>query len=241
MRKKGISMKLKQASKKEMKALYSIVNKIIDLHKKQRKSIKIKIKNRNLWICPNVFNPSLARASTLLLNHLKKMDNFSVLDIGTGSGIYAIFSIYAGASRVVATDISPYAVKCAKKNINMHHMENKIETRKGDMFNPIGKDEKFDIILANPPFFKKDGFEFRGNYIDKFFVDEKGRILKALLRDAKKHLNKNGKILMLYGTSGFVKNLLRLIKKYNYQCKILDTRNYYPDPDIFYLLELSAN
>jgi len=236
-------MKLKEASKKEMQFLYTILNRIISLHEKQKKPVKIKIKGKNLWICPNVFNPDYARASTMLTEHLKAktIKNRSVLDIGTGSGVYAIFSAYAGASKVLATDISPYAVKCAQKNVKLHHMEDKIEVRKGDLFKPVKKEEKFDIILANLPFFKEDNFKFKRSYIDKFFIDEKGRIIKTFIKGAKKHLNKNGNILMLYGTSGFVNDLLKVIKKYHYQYKILDTKNYYPDPDIFYLLELKCS
>ena len=76
----------------------------------------------------------------------------SVLDLGTGSGIGAIFAA-RWASRVVATDINPEAVRCAQINTLAHHLEHKIETRCGDLFEPVGT-ERFDVILFNPPFYR---------------------------------------------------------------------------------------
>ena len=74
-----------------------------------------------------------------------------VLDLGTGSGLAAIFAARLGA-RVIATDINPEAARCAQLNALVHHLEGRIETRVGDLFEPI-RGERFDLVLFNPPYF----------------------------------------------------------------------------------------
>jgi methylase of polypeptide subunit release factors len=75
-----------------------------------------------------------------------------VLDLGTGSGVGAIFAARR-AARVVATDINPEAVRCAQVNALVVHLDHKIETRAGDLFEPV-RGERFDAILFNPPFYR---------------------------------------------------------------------------------------
>jgi HemK-related putative methylase len=74
----------------------------------------------------------------------------SVLDMGTGSGICALFAARL-ARRVVAVDINPAAVRCAAVNATLNHLEKRVDSRQGDLFAPVG-DERFDVVLFNPPF-----------------------------------------------------------------------------------------
>jgi len=71
----------------------------------------------------------------------------TVLDVGTGSGILGIAAALQGASKVVAVDIDPVAVKVARENIERNHVENVVTARVGDMLK--GLDEKADVVVAN--------------------------------------------------------------------------------------------
>ena len=75
----------------------------------------------------------------------------SALDMGTGSGVGAIFAARRGY-RVVAVDINPQAVRCARINTLLNRLEERIEVRRGDLFEPV-RGERFDLVLFNPPFF----------------------------------------------------------------------------------------
>ena len=75
-----------------------------------------------------------------------------MLDLGTGSGVGALFAARRGF-RVVAVDINPEAVRCARVNALLHHLEDRIEARQGDLFAPVAG-ERFDLVLFNPPFFR---------------------------------------------------------------------------------------
>jgi release factor glutamine methyltransferase len=54
---------------------------------------------------------------------------------------------------VVAVDVNPQAVRCARVNALLHHLEARIEVRQGDLFAPVAG-ERFDLVLFNPPYFR---------------------------------------------------------------------------------------
>lgn len=104
-------------------------------------------------VMPSVFNPKVPRTGEFLAAQLESRLvplDAEVLDMGTGSGVCAVFAARY-ARRVVAVDINPEAVRCAGINARLNHLEHKIDIRHGDLFAPVGT-ERFDIVLFNPPF-----------------------------------------------------------------------------------------
>ena len=73
------------------------------------------------------------------------------MDIGTGSGCI-IISLLKERSKCKATaiDISSKALKVAKTNAKLHHLENKIKFFNIDIDKFIPN--KYDLILSNPPY-----------------------------------------------------------------------------------------
>ncbi len=53
--------------------------------------------------------------------------SWTMLDVGTGSGILAIYGAKLGASRVVALDVDPEAIRSAEGNIRLNHLSGAIE------------------------------------------------------------------------------------------------------------------
>jgi release factor glutamine methyltransferase len=106
-------------------------------------------------VMPTVFNPKVPRTGEFLASLLDSRlvgRDWEVLDMGTGSGVCAVFAA-KHARRVVAVDINPAAVRCAAINAHLNHLEHKIEVRLGDLFAAVA-DERFDLILFNPPFLR---------------------------------------------------------------------------------------
>ena len=83
-----------------------------------------------------------------------KMNNPKILDLCTGSGAIAI-SIAKNVpdAEVYAIDISQKAIEVAKKNAKQ--LGAKVKFIKSNLFHKIEK-TKFDIIVSNPPYIKKD-------------------------------------------------------------------------------------
>jgi release factor glutamine methyltransferase len=104
-------------------------------------------------VIPSVFNPKILRTGDFLASqigtaHLSR--DAEVLDLGTGSGVCAVFAARQ-AQRVVAVDINPEAVRCARINVLLHHQESRVDVRLGDLFAPVSG-ERFDLVVFNPPF-----------------------------------------------------------------------------------------
>ena len=76
-----------------------------------------------------------------------------VLDLGTGSGAIALAIAHEHPSaRVVATDASAAALEVARRNAATLGLESRVEFRAGDWFEAVGTDERFEVIVANPPY-----------------------------------------------------------------------------------------
>lgn len=148
-------------------------------------------------VLPDVFNPGLFRTGEFLMQQLSPIfisPDSAILDMGCGTGIGAIFAAQHSRN-VVAVDINPDAVRCTKINALLNHVENRIQVREGDLFEPV-KNECFDLVLFNPPFFcgePQDPYERAWRSQD---VVE--RFAAALPR----HLRKNGRALVVFSSKG---------------------------------------
>ena len=91
--------------------------------------------------------------SDILNNGEWRMENgeFSILEVGTGTGCIAIAAAKELNANVTAVDVSEDALSLAKENIAFHKLEDKITLIKSDLLSDIPKKE-FDAILANLPY-----------------------------------------------------------------------------------------
>ena len=100
-----------------------------------------------------------------VINIAKKMDKPKILDLCTGSGAIAI-SIAKNIlnAEVYAIDISERALDIASKNAQ--RLEAKVKFIKSDLFKNL-KNMKFDIIVSNPPYIKKEDIQYLSEDVKK--------------------------------------------------------------------------
>lgn len=164
----------------------------------------VKVNGTVIIVLPGVFDGVMMRTGLFLaevLDNVPLAAGASVLDLGTGSGIGAIFAARR-AAHVIASDINPEAVRCAQINALAHHLDHRIETRVGDLFAPVAG-ERFDVILFNPPY-------FRGQPSD--LPDAAWRspdVFDRFLDELPAHLSEGGRALVVLSTDGEISAALR--------------------------------
>lgn len=174
-----------------------------------------------LIVLPEVFNPVLLRTGEFMVRELEKLAlpaGARVLDLGTGSGVGAVFSARRGAS-VTAVDINPEAVRCARMNALLNKLEDKIEVHQGDLFSPLPDGQRFDLILFNPPFHRgrpSDGLDhaWRGEDVFERFTAE--------LRD---RLTAAGRALLVLSSDGDCYELVAMLAQDGYSVTIKAEKN----------------
>jgi release factor glutamine methyltransferase len=76
-----------------------------------------------------------------------------VLDLGTGSGAVALaIAAECPDAQVTATDTSDEALAVARENAEACGVADRVELRHGDWLEPIAPDERFEVIVSNPPY-----------------------------------------------------------------------------------------
>ena len=88
-------------------------------------------------------HPSTQLILRLLERYLRTGD--AVLDVGAGSGILSIAAIKLGASRVVATDIDPEAVRTAGENVRLNNVQDAISLSVGS----VPASGAYPLVMAN--------------------------------------------------------------------------------------------
>lgn len=167
------------------------------------KEYETEILGKKLLVHPQVMSPKYSYSSTFVIQNWNKDDfkNVKVLDIGTGTGILALFAAFEGAKEVIALDINPFAVQIAKENVKKHNMENQIKIVESDGFEALKNDNiTFDIILFNPPFF--DHETDSKNPLTYSVYDQGHKFLKRVINEAPKYLSDKGKLIIVMGSSG---------------------------------------
>ncbi len=148
-----------------------------------------------------VYEPS--DDSFILADNLNIKKGERVLEIGTGSGIVAMYASKI-ADKIVATDINFDAIQLAEKNFLANNIEN-ITLLFGDLFEPIKEsfddinDRKFDVILFNTPYLPTDECEILEDNLNYAFdggLDGR-KVIDRFLNEVKNYLNEGGRVQLI--------------------------------------------
>lgn len=148
--------------------------------------------------------PETEELVDIFINKVKDFPykNFSVLDVGTGSGCIPIsIAKHFPDAKVSSIDISEKALQIARKNAEQHQV--KINFVQADYLN-LELSETYDYIISNPPYIDQIEQEEIHDSVKEFepniaLFAPKNKPLafyEKLAKDAPKHLSRGGYIFL---------------------------------------------
>lgn len=147
----------------------------------------------------------------------KKINAKKILDLCTGSGAIAVsLAKYLPQTEIVAIDISNDALKIAKKNARNNEVEDRITFINSDIFTNL-KNQKFDIIVSNPPYIKKSIIEQLDEEVKKepYIALDGGEdglyFYKKIIKEAYEYLKYRGYLCLEIGFDQKI-NVIELIE-----------------------------
>ena len=164
-----------------------------------------------------------AEDSFLLLSFVKDYAKGRMLDMGCGSGILAKEAMKY-SNDVFAVDIDEEAIEfCRKQGIS---------AVRSNLFSNVNG--KFDIVIFNPPYLPRDKRESKKDSLALSGGKNGHKIIEKFLKQTKKHLNKNGKILVV--VSSLTGDVEKLFKGNGYEFKMLKQESYFFEKLMVYLV-----
>jgi release factor glutamine methyltransferase len=171
----------------------------------------------------DVYEP--AEDSFLFAENLMVHEGEYVLDVGAGCGILGIIAAEK-ASGVVAIDINPYAVQCAKENAKLNGVVDKMFFIQGDLFTPLKAGEKFDLIVFNAPYLPSEPYE-GGTWIELAWSGgAEGRaVIDRFLRGFHWHLKAGGRVLLMQSTYANLDKTLQTLEDEGFKARVVAKRD----------------
>jgi release factor glutamine methyltransferase len=176
-----------------------------------------------------VYEPS--DDSFILADNLNINPNERVLEIGTGSGIVAMYASKL-AKEVVATDINFNAIELAEKNFLSNNIKN-IKLLFGDLFEPIKTEphnkQKFDVILFNTPYLPTDKCEILEDNLNHAFdggLDGR-KIIDPFLNQVKNYLNEGGRIQLIQSSISNVEQTILKLEELGFLPEITASEKFF--------------
>jgi release factor glutamine methyltransferase len=147
-------------------------------------------------LTPEVFEPS--EDSFLFAENLKVNKGDEVLDLGTGCGILGILAASQNATNVLAVDVNPYAIKCAKQNATLNHVQNNMSFLRSDLLSALNTSTFFDLILFNAPYLPSEPHEIATWLGRAWAGGVNGRdVIDRFIPQVSMHLKPSGRVFLL--------------------------------------------
>ena len=150
----------------------------------------------------DLIRPTTDRVRETLFNLLNNIINFAgikVLDIYAGSGSLGLECLSRGASQVDFVENNFVIQKNLQENINSLKVEDRCTIYKMEAvrFSYLPKKKEYDLILADPPFFKDDVYAVVKNILSNGFLSGEGLMIIERSKQTKE------KDILNFGTDPF--------------------------------------
>lgn len=131
-----------------------------------------------------VFSPVRGEYLDLVAKAELPKDTSLAWDIGTGTGVIAAVLARRGIARVVATDLNPRALACARDNLQRLHLQGRVDLVEADLFPPGTS----PLIVCNPPWLPGKP----SSLLEQAVYDPDSRMLRGFLHGLRERLAAGG-------------------------------------------------
>jgi release factor glutamine methyltransferase len=169
-------------------------------------------------VTEDVFEPS--EDSFMFAENLDVNVEDEVLDLGTGSGILGVLAAKK-AKNVLAVDINPHAIRCAKQNAVLNNVRAKMQFMQSDLLFALTGEVLFDVILFNAPYLPSEPFEL-DSWIGRAWAGgATGRdVVDKFIPQATIHLKPSGRILLLQSTLTGLESTIQMFQEYGFKATV---------------------
>ncbi|MGW2964106.1 methyltransferase [Streptomyces sp. NPDC001220] len=118
-----------------------------------REEQEVPFLGRTWKLLPSVYPMQRVRSSEFFWEQLAAMGPVNrFLDMGCGSGAFSVLALQTKVCRAAtAVDINPAAVENTQINARRHGVQDGLTALRGDLYDPLEKDDRFDLIFWNSP------------------------------------------------------------------------------------------
>jgi release factor glutamine methyltransferase len=171
-------------------------------------------KELKLKIYPGVFHPKFFFSTQVFADFIQKLDlaGKKVCEVGAGSGLLSFIAFSKGAL-VYSFDINPIAIDGIKENLNNNFKSTEnFNIYLSDLFDTI-PENKFDIILINPPYFFSDPSD-AGSYA--WYCGKNGEYFEKLFKQLGDYIKPTSQIFIILADNCDLERISTIAKKNNY-------------------------
>jgi methylase of polypeptide subunit release factors len=162
---------------------------VLSAYQWQLKGLWLETLQATLYPRHGVFAPTRHEYLDLMLAAELPSPCCQALDVGTGTGVLAALLAKRGINEVIATDINPTALECARDNVMTMGLSDHIRVQEADLFVP----GQFDLIVCNPPWLPGGA----SSPLEAAVYDPHSRMLTQFLSGVAKHLKPTGQAWLI--------------------------------------------
>lgn len=156
---------------------------LIGAHEWRRKGVPVPALGERIHPWYGVYSPIRGEYLDLVARAPLPADTLA-FDVGTGTGVIAALLARRGVRKVVATDVSPRALGCARENLARLGLEARVEVVQADLFPP----GRAPLVVCNPPWVPAKP----GSAIEHAVYDPDSRMVRGFLAGLAEHLEEGG-------------------------------------------------
>jgi methylase of polypeptide subunit release factors len=181
-------------------------------------------------LLPDVFAPFHSPSTANYSRWLPYPAGGTLLEMGCGAGVTAVYAALSGCAGVTAVDIVPAAVDNTRRNAERHGVADRVRVLESDMFGALGPGERFDLVFWNSNAIEAPADFVYTQDLEHSVLDRGYESHRAYLREGPRHLTDDGRLFIGFNSRGDLDHLQRIADEEGLRLEKVDSTSHeFPD------------